>query len=95
MRPKNTTSAPVFDDDPDDAPPWTKEQLDRAEFAIGGKIIRPATGTLTRAFGRPKSATPKTQVSVRLDQDLLEALRGSGPGWQGRMNALLREAFKI
>ena len=33
--------------DPDDAPQWTKEQFDRAEVAVGGKVVRPAQGTLT------------------------------------------------
>ena len=35
--------------DADDAPEWTKEQFGRAEIAIGGKTVRPAKGTLTRA----------------------------------------------
>ncbi len=35
--------------DPDDAPQWTKEQFARAEIAVGGKVVRPAQGTLTRA----------------------------------------------
>lgn len=79
----------------DDAPAWTDDQLDRAEFAIGGKVVRPATGTLTRGPGRPKSESPKAHVSVRLDPDVLEALKGSGPGWQGRMNDALREAVGL
>ncbi|WP_156460599.1 hypothetical protein [Sphingomonas sp. Leaf339] len=29
---------------PDDAPELTYEMLDVAEFTIGGKLIRPATG---------------------------------------------------
>ncbi len=40
--------------DPDDAPQWTKEQFDRAEIAVGGKVVRPAQGTLMRPRGRPK-----------------------------------------
>ena len=76
--------------DPDDAPPWPDEVFDRAEFAIGGTVIRPATGTLTKP-GRPRSAAPKQQVSIRLDPDVLEGLRALGQGWQGRMNEALRE----
>ena len=30
--------------DPDDAPELTDELLDVAQFSIGGKVIRPATG---------------------------------------------------
>jgi uncharacterized protein (DUF4415 family) len=39
--------------------------------------------------GRPKSETPKVEVKIRLDAKLVEHLRGSGPGWQTRVNALL------
>ncbi|KQV54885.1 MULTISPECIES: BrnA antitoxin family protein [unclassified Caulobacter] len=77
--------------DPDDAPEWTDEQFERAEFSIGGKIIRPANGTLTRP-GRPKSERPKQQVTLRLDQDVLERLRATGPGWQSRANEILKKA---
>jgi hypothetical protein len=41
--------------DPDDAPEWTDEMFDHAEFAIGGKLIRPATGILTADGIRPIS----------------------------------------
>ncbi|SFL32372.1 BrnA antitoxin family protein [Methylobacterium pseudosasicola] len=39
--------------------------------------------------GRPKSATPKVEIKIRLDAKTVEHLRGSGPGWQTRVNALL------
>lgn len=39
--------------------------------------------------GRPKSDTPKVEVKIRLDADTVAHLRGSGPGWQTRVNAVL------
>jgi uncharacterized protein (DUF4415 family) len=39
--------------------------------------------------GRPKLETPKVEVKIRLDADTVEHLRGSGPGWQTRVNAAL------
>ena len=39
--------------------------------------------------GRPKSDAPKVEVKIRLDASTVEHLRGSGPGWQTRVNALL------
>lgn len=81
--------------EPDDAPAWTEAMLDRAELAEDGKVVRPAAGTVTRPRGRPRIASPKAQVSVRLDPDVLGALRGSGPGWQGRMNQVLRKALGL
>ncbi len=60
--------------------------------------LRPAAETaphlvaasLRRKGGRPRSETPKVAVSIRLDPDVLGALRASGEGWQGRVNAMLR-----
>ena len=39
--------------------------------------------------GRPKLDAPKVEVKIRLDADTVAHLRGSGPGWQTRVNALL------
>ncbi|WHQ68450.1 BrnA antitoxin family protein [Methylorubrum extorquens] len=39
--------------------------------------------------GRPRLETPKVEVKIRLDATTVEHLRGSGPGWQTRVNALL------
>jgi uncharacterized protein (DUF4415 family) len=39
--------------------------------------------------GRPKLETPKVEVKIRLDAKTVEHLRGSGPGWQTRVNAVL------
>jgi uncharacterized protein (DUF4415 family) len=43
---------------------------------------------------QPKAAIPgvKEQVTLRIDQDVLEHFRGAGPGWQDRINAALRKA---
>ena len=39
--------------------------------------------------GRPKLETPKVEIKIRLDASTAEHLRGSGPGWQTRVNAAL------
>jgi uncharacterized protein (DUF4415 family) len=41
--------------------------------------------------GRPKLASPKVEVKIRLDAATVAHLRGMGPGWQTRVNALLGE----
>lgn len=41
--------------------------------------------------GRPQSV--KTVISIRLDPDIIEAYRSTGPGWQARMNDALRSAM--
>lgn len=79
--------------DPDDGPEWTDEMFERAAIYKGGKLVRAATGTLTKP-GRPKLANPKRQVTLRLDGDVLDSLRATGPGWQSRINKILRNAVK-
>lgn len=68
-------SAPTSLDPADDAPEWTDEMLEHAEFAIGGKVIRPATGYLgPNGFVRgrpPLRDRAKEQVTLRLDPDVL------------------------
>lgn len=77
--------------DPDDAPELTEAFFTHAELSVDGTVIRPARDTLRRA-GRPKADTVKTQITLRLDPDVIAHFREDGPGWQGRMNAALRQA---
>ncbi len=46
---------------------------DRAELAVGGKVVRPAQGTLTRPRGRPKKVGAKVHIHIRLSPTVLEA----------------------
>ena len=80
--------------DPDDAPEWSDEAFARAEIRIGDRVVRPASGTLNKG-GRPRLEKPKKQVTLRLDQSVIEKLRDSGPGWQGRANDILRKALQV
>jgi uncharacterized protein (DUF4415 family) len=85
---KNTESNWI---DPDDAPEWTAEVFERAALYDGDKLIRPAQGTLTKR-GRPRLENPKRQVTLRLDGDVIDRLRATGPGWQSRINEILKKA---
>lgn len=78
--------------DPDDAPFLTAQIAARAEIRKGGKVVRPATGTLTRMGRPPLGDTAKQQVTLRLDSDVVAAFRAGGAGWQSRMNEALRKA---
>lgn len=44
--------------------------------------------------GRPPLARPKAALTLRVDADVLDALKATGPGWQTRINALLRAAVE-
>jgi uncharacterized protein (DUF4415 family) len=76
--------------DPDDAPEWSQQQFDRAEIAVGASVIAPAQGTLTRPRGRPKKADAKVHIHIRLSPKVLGHFRATGPGWQTRIDEVLR-----
>lgn len=72
-----------------DAPEATDEQVAEARpfteaFPALAENMRRNVG------GRPRSANPKVPVSIRLDQDVLAKFKATGPGWQSRMNDVLR-----
>jgi uncharacterized protein (DUF4415 family) len=74
--------------DPDDAPELTDEFFDKAETYHGDTFV-------PRGRGRPRSESRKELISIRLDPEVLERLRSSGPGWQSRVNGLLRQALGL
>lgn len=47
-----------------------------------------------RSRGRPPKAKTKVPVTLRLDPEVVIALRASGPGWQTRTNDLLAKWAK-
>ena len=47
-----------------------------------------------RKVGRPKSANPKVPLKLRLDRDVVQAFRATGPGWQTKINATLRLSLR-
>ncbi len=55
-----------------------------------GGGVAATLATLRRTRG-PSKKPAKEQVAIRLDQDVVGALRASGPGWQTRVNAALKD----
>jgi uncharacterized protein (DUF4415 family) len=47
------------------------------------------------AIARPSFGKPKKHVTLRLDTDVVEHYRASGPGWQTRINDVLRKAAHL
>lgn len=72
--------------DYDDIPELTADDFKRGTFHVNGVPL---------SRGRPKSETPKTAVSLRLDPDIVAHFRRSGRGWQSRINDVLRKAAKL
>jgi uncharacterized protein (DUF4415 family) len=59
-------------------------------FFAEAKPAEQVIPALTRRRGPGRKVT-KTQVTLRLDREVVDGLRASGPGWQGRANEALRQ----
>jgi uncharacterized protein (DUF4415 family) len=71
--------------DPDDAPEISEAFFEQADEYQGERLVR---------RGRPRIDSPKQQLTVRYDAEVVEAFRATGPGWQRRMNAALKDWLK-
>jgi len=72
----------------DDNPEWTAEMFARARSPE--EVLPPEVlAAFKRTRGRPAKAARKIRVAVRLDPDVVEHFRATGPGWQTRINDAL------
>ncbi|RAS16048.1 BrnA antitoxin family protein [Paraburkholderia bryophila] len=79
-----------------DNPPLTDAQLKRmrpAREALPAMVGEAAAEVLLKRPGRPTKPIDqhKVRTTIRLDPDLIDAFKGTGDGWQSRMNDALRE----
>ena len=76
-------------------PEWTEEDFGRARPALEvlPKAVVDAITAHRRGRGPQKTPT-KELVSLRIDRDVVAALRASGTGWQVRANEALRAYAK-
>jgi len=44
-----------------------------------------------RKVARPKAAVTKERITIRLSPEVVERFRATGPGWQTRMDAALKD----
>lgn len=64
---------------------------DMARFRPAHDVLPPELQkTLGMRRRGPQKAPTKVSTTIRLDADLLEALKATGEGWQTRVNALVR-----
>jgi uncharacterized protein (DUF4415 family) len=83
--------------DPDDAPELTDVDFARGVWAIGEKVVsrEEAQKAIKKAIrGRPPGTGQKKSTTVRFDNDILDAFKSTGKGWQRCMNAALRDWLK-
>ena len=76
-------------DEVSDNPEWTAEDFKNAKpFA---EVLPDLHASIQADIAKRGPAKTKEAISIRLDIDLVEKLRASGPGWQSRVNEALRE----
>jgi uncharacterized protein (DUF4415 family) len=67
----------------DDLPEITEEWLEGADLYEGKKLVR---------RGRPRSENPRKLLSLRMQPQVIELWKASGPGWQTRMVKVLERS---
>lgn len=99
MSENKRVSAPWVD--PDDAPDLSVAEMSKAVWRMGTQVVSTAEGMATMAQvakakrGRPRAPVTKEAVKIRLDADVLAALRATGDGWQTRINDTLRASLHL
>jgi uncharacterized protein (DUF4415 family) len=95
--PKSKTTSRFFSDEQVAAalaaagPPVPPTGIDwKNGLVTHGGGVAATVAELRRVRGKSKLPT-KQPVALRIDPDVLEAFRAGGPGWQTRMNAVLRK----
>jgi uncharacterized protein (DUF4415 family) len=67
----------------DELPEITEEWLEGADLYDGKKLVR---------RGRPRLEYPRKLLSLRLQPQVIERWKASGPGWQTRMAKILERS---
>jgi uncharacterized protein (DUF4415 family) len=89
------TSKPKFDSRlHDENPEWTEQDFAKAKPAP--EVLPPEViAQFKNKGGRPRIENPKEAVKLRIDADVLARFRESGPGWQTRINGILKAAVSV
>ncbi len=89
--------ARAIEDDAGHALPGLRESLAQAKAGTFVRVHTPEQ-IAGRRRGRPKGSkqeVTKEAVKIRLDADVMAALRASGDGWQTRINDALRASLAL
>lgn len=72
-------------------PEWTPEAA--AEARPFAEMFPGQFEALKNKGGRPKAAQPKVHIGFRLAPDVVKGVRAAGPGYNARVERVLREAL--
>jgi uncharacterized protein (DUF4415 family) len=73
-------------------PPRRPRTLNDARSEAEAAFKKTTTKVPEAPLKQPALPGVKEMVSLRIDQDVLEYFQEDGPGWQDRINAVLRQA---
>ena len=94
--PKNKQLAPV--DDPDRAiDDEDNPELTKDDFARGRpfkEVFPEQYAAMKSQGGRPRLASPKVHIGLRLAADVVNGIRSSGPGYNAKVEKVLRKALE-
>jgi uncharacterized protein (DUF4415 family) len=79
----------------DEAPPLGKHFFATGALKAGEITLRPATDTMARRGRPPQGSAAKVQQSLRLSPEVLDHFRGTGKGWQARIDEVLRHVVEL
>lgn len=89
--------AAAIEEDAGEALPGLRESLAEAKAGVAARVHAPEQ-IASRRRGRPPGSVAevtKEPVKLRLDPDVLAALRATGDGWQTRINDMLRASLTL
>jgi len=73
-----------------DNPEWTEADFKKARpFA---EMFPELAESIKRSRGRPALERPRKQISIRLDPDVIDKFKATGPKWQSKINEVLKRA---
>ncbi len=78
----NSDVTATFWTDPDDAPELDQDFFERADEYEGSRLLR---------RGKPPASPGRARTTTCIDDDIIAGFSASGPGWQTRMNDILRD----
>lgn len=74
-----------------DKPLTDKEWESLDKFFGVNELPNNAKKAVLKMRGRPKAEKTKTQITLRIDEDVLNEFKKLGVGWQTRINDVLKE----
>jgi uncharacterized protein (DUF4415 family) len=90
MNAKKRKSAPTDDESPALTAKWFARSRPAADVLPALVGATAAAQLLKPKRGRPAKATPKQATNIRFSPEVLAYFRATGPGWQTRVDEVLR-----